>query len=84
MPFALFVLGIAYAFFALSVSAFGVGGKEVAALHADIRGEIARGGAMGLACRFIQPLIWLLALPMEKLSLSLALAGCLICFGMVL
>jgi len=84
MPFVLFVLGVAYAFFALSVSAFGVGGKEVAALHEDIRGEIAGGGPMGLACRLIQPLIWLLALPMEQLSLALALAGCLVCFGVVL
>jgi len=83
MPFVLFVLGVAYAFFALSASGFGVGG-EVAALHADIRGEIARGGAMGLACRFIQPLIRLLVLPMEKLSLALALAGFLVCFGVVL
>jgi len=84
MPFVLFVLGVAYAFFALSASGFGVGGKEVAALHADIRDEIARGGAMSLACRFIQPLIWLLVLPMEKLSLALASAGFLVCFGVVL
>ncbi|MFG6458322.1 hypothetical protein [Roseateles sp. BYS96W] len=84
MPFLLFVLGIAYAFFSLGVSTFGVGAKEVSELHADIQAEIGRGGAMGQACRLIQPLIWLLALPMDSLGWALGLAGCLALAGVLL
>ncbi|WP_343624359.1 hypothetical protein [Roseateles puraquae] len=84
MPFLLFVLGIAYAVFSLQVSTIGIGAKEVSELHADIRAEIRRGGAMGLACRLIQPFVWLLAFPIESLGGALGLAGCLAAAGVLL
>ena len=42
-----------------------------------------RGGAWGSVCRFIQPLIWLLALPLENLLSAFVLAGCLVCAGIL-
>jgi hypothetical protein len=84
MPGLLLISGIVYGVYSLSATAFAVGTKHLKALHEDLRAEIRRGGAMGSVCRFIQPLIWLLTLPLESLLSALALAGCLVCAGMLL
>lgn len=73
-----------YGAYSLSASSFGVAAKEVTALHKDLRAEVARGGLKGLVCRVVQPIVWLLALPMESLSSALALAAVVVCTGALL
>jgi len=80
----LLIFGILYAVYSLSVAAFGVNEKHVATLQGSLRAEARRGGAKGAVCRLIQPLMWLLTLPMESWSSALALAGCLACAGILL
>ena len=80
----LLISGTVYGVYSLNAMAAVVGTKHVKALHEDLRAEIRSGGAWGSVCRFIQPLIWLLTLPLESLLSAFALAGCLVCAGILL
>ncbi|MEY3233162.1 MAG: hypothetical protein RL230_433 [Pseudomonadota bacterium] len=53
-------------------------------VYQDQIAEVGRGGAKALVCRVIQPIIWLLTLPIQSLSSALALATLLVCMGALL
>lgn len=52
-------------------------------MHEDLRREVQRGGAWGMLCRVLQPLVWLLTLPMSKPGVALLLAIMTVSFGAI-
>lgn len=84
MSHSLVIIGVVYGALSVAVSSFGASEKSVEALHQDLGAEIGRGGAKAVVCRALQPVIWLLTLPMQSLSSALALATLLVCAGALL
>ena len=80
----LVIIGVIYGALSFGVSSFGVTDESVEALHEDLRAEVGRGGAKAVVCRVIQPIIWLLTLPIQSISSALALAALLVCTGALL
>ena len=78
------IAGLIYGAISVAISSFSVSERSIEELRKDLSVEIALGGVKAAVCRLIQPLIWLLTLPMESLSSALALATLFVCAGALL